>query len=651
MNQTIKKLAALLTTLVCVLALVPLAALATEPTGAGSDPDNEETTEYITEDGKWEKNGDTWTYTFDVFDDTATFYLWEEYMEDYLSDAMSQPVVIDGKTTNIATITNTFWEGVGDLTVSKTVAGGADPYDATFTFNVQLTGEKIHGAQAFGGVVFQDGAATFKLKHGESRTFTEIPAGTTYTVTETPDSRYTTSSSGEEGTIESDQTAQAMFTNTVIPHDVTKEYRNITLEKKVDGTFETSGEYTFYITLSGLENNSRYTLSDGTEFTADSKGNANLGVTLEKDESVVLQQIPVGATYQISEQGGEYQIAYSVKDNNGHGKIASTAGSNEDEGTALSTSVETVDAGEDAVVTFTNTLHKTQNLKLRKVVDSEQPESAPDFNFNIVLSNLLSGARVDTSIGRFTADQDGTVEIDTFLTHNGEVEFYDLPVGTQYRITEEASQYQPSYQVVDANGQGQIASASDAKETINTSLTTGLETVNEGEDVTVTFTNTQPERTSTLTVSKMVTGKGADTAKEFTFTVTLIRDEQPLEGTFKYTHIIDGLPYEKSATLDENGAFTFTLAHEQSITIKDLPVGTSYTVVEESDPDYDLTEHENDNGTIPEEGIEATFENTRHVILIVPTGIEIGGIACAAVVSVVAGAVFVKLRRTGRKKS
>ena len=133
--------------------------------------------------------------------------------------------------------------------------------------------------------------------------------------------------------------------------------------------------------------------------------------------------------------------------------------------------------------------------------------------------------------------------------------------------------------------------------------------------------------------------------------MTLTRDEPPLEGRFKYTPIIDGLPYEKSATLDENGAFTFTLAHEQSITIKDLPVGTSYTVVEESDPDYDLTEHENDNGTIPEEGIEATFENTRHVILIVPTGIEIGGIACAAVVSAVAGAVFVKLRRTGRKKS
>ena len=34
---------------------------------------------YCSEDDKWVKNGDTWTYTFDVFDDEALYYLYERF--------------------------------------------------------------------------------------------------------------------------------------------------------------------------------------------------------------------------------------------------------------------------------------------------------------------------------------------------------------------------------------------------------------------------------------------------------------------------------------------------------------------------------------------------------------------------------------------
>ena len=53
---------------------------------------------------------------------------------------------------------------------------------------------------------------TFKLKHGQSTKFTNLPYGVTYTVTETAVTGYTTTSTGAEGTI-SEASQTATFTN------------------------------------------------------------------------------------------------------------------------------------------------------------------------------------------------------------------------------------------------------------------------------------------------------------------------------------------------------------------------------------------------------------------------------------------------------
>lgn len=70
----------------------------------------------------------------------------------------------------------------GNLTVSKVVAGNAGDQQKDFNFTVTLDDDSINGA--FGGMTFTNGVATFTLKHGESKTAANLPAGITYTVAE-----------------------------------------------------------------------------------------------------------------------------------------------------------------------------------------------------------------------------------------------------------------------------------------------------------------------------------------------------------------------------------------------------------------------------------------------------------------------------------
>ena len=121
----------------------------------------------------------------------------------------------------------------GTLTVKKTVSGGGADYDKAFTFAVTLKMPEITVdasaapiinttpdtsaaptpvTETYGGVTFTNGVATFNLKHNESKTIKDIPAGYTYTVTENNDG-YIVTKSGDTGTIEAEKTAIAAFNN------------------------------------------------------------------------------------------------------------------------------------------------------------------------------------------------------------------------------------------------------------------------------------------------------------------------------------------------------------------------------------------------------------------------------------------------------
>lgn len=114
-----------------------------------------------------------------------------------------------GEEDGTLTVTNT---ADGSLTVTKQVTGSGDP-SAVFHFKVELDDATINGT--YGDMNFRDGIAEFTLSHGQSATADNLPGGVSYTVTEMDANQgaYTTSGSGETGTIRPGDTAKAVFTN------------------------------------------------------------------------------------------------------------------------------------------------------------------------------------------------------------------------------------------------------------------------------------------------------------------------------------------------------------------------------------------------------------------------------------------------------
>ena len=102
-----------------------------------------------------------------------------------------------------------------------------------------------------------------------------------------------------------------------------------------------------------------------------------------------------------------------------------------------------------------------------------------------------------------------------------------------------------------------------------------------------------------LSVSKTVSGKGADEEQDFTFTVTLTG-----EGAENVNGEYDGVAFYQ-------GVGTFTLHHGQSKIFEALPAGLSYKVVETRDKDYTVSK-KGDAGEIPEGGTAvAAFVNKK----------------------------------------
>lgn len=155
------------------------------------------------------------------------------------SDPADGKVTVSEKPQTIA-FTNTYEmmnPEAGTLIVKKTVSGDGADYNKAFTFTVELKNpefivipaDPLHNNPApsaspqpvvakYGDVEFINGKATFTLKHNEKKTMTGIPAGMTYTVTESDNAGYTVTVNGTKettatGKIESGKTATAAFNN------------------------------------------------------------------------------------------------------------------------------------------------------------------------------------------------------------------------------------------------------------------------------------------------------------------------------------------------------------------------------------------------------------------------------------------------------
>ena len=423
-------------------------------------------------------------------------------------------------TESVATITNTKTKTL--LTINKVVKDSEgnvlteDDDGTSFTFTVKLTADSensslIEGTKTFGNMVFKNGVATVSLKAGESVTISDIPVGVSYNVTENSVAGYETSCTSSTGSITKNEEKIVTYTNTKkqtsggsegpgsgseTPDDPIQKYVDITIKKAVTGNYENENDYNFEVTLNNLSANKTYKIekiAGGTattqeeSFTSDNVGSANVSVSLKNDEYAILKDIPVGAKYKVFEYAGDYISSYSITDSKSLGKIESTANLNTKQNKALSTATETADEGEEVTITFTNKKELTQNLKIAKEVTGENDTNT--YTFEIAFSNMPEGTSFNSTVGKVTADQEGEAELTIYLAGGEDAEFYNVPVGTKYQVTELASTAIASYTITDSNGTNKIARASNANSKSKTPLSTESETVNEGEEATITFIN------------------------------------------------------------------------------------------------------------------------------------------------------------------
>ncbi len=423
-------------------------------------------------------------------------------------------------------------EHYGSLTVRKTVTGDGDR-NKDWNFTVELSDKTINGT--LGDMTFANGVAKFTLKHGESLTATDLPAGITYTVTETEanEGGYTTTPEGETGTIPENDTAEAKFVNDKpTPPPPGGNFGNLTVTKTVTGEGDTSKDWNFAVTLSDTSVNGTY--GDMT-FT-----NGVATFTLKHGESSTARNLPAGVTYTVTEAEANAD-GYTTTQTGETGTIP-------ENGTAEAKFVN------DKPTPPPPPEEQVGNLTVSKNVTGEG-DTSKQWYFRVELSEPLTGQYGDM---RFV---DGVASFT--LRHGESITASGLPVGITYTVTEE-----------EANQGGYVTEEHFTEGTI----TAGT--------IEAWFINDLPDTdTGSLTVTKTVTGEAGDTEKDWHFTVTL--DDDTVNGWYGDMYF-------------RNGVATFTLKHGESLTATDLPAGIGYTVTEdEAGEDGYTTSGSGITGAIP----------------------------------------------------
>ena len=436
---------------------------------------------------EWIKDGNTWKYTFKVFDDSKKYFVSEDNVDGYSKlfsskKSSSYGIINDGTASRSESITNTKHD-FGSLQITKTVTGANLPSDAQthlFTFTVVLkdrNGNQLTGPLLCGTTAFNNGIATVTASASKPVTINNIPIGYTYTVTEEDTSDYT-ESAPVSGTIAKDTTATAAFTNTYVEKPKPKT-ADVTLTKKITGRYGDTlpdDSYAFSIEFMNLEANESYSIVDNAgktaaTFTANDSGHAAATLSLKPNETVTIKALPVGSTYMITEEAGDYTASYTVSNAASIGRIASPAGSNTAKETALSTAEETVDDGEQTAVTFTNDVEKTQTLTLKKFVGKGKSsnDATADGGFDFT-ENTASTEKYNFTIKFYNL---------------AESDFRNVPVGTKYVITEAETPCDVKVSVTGTN----VATQTAVTPSSDPYHATSLETVDYGEDSVVTFKN------------------------------------------------------------------------------------------------------------------------------------------------------------------
>lgn len=364
---------------------------------------------------------------------------------------------------------------------------------------------------------------------------------------------------------------------------------SLTIGKEMSGETQSSRDFQFRITL---KNGDGTTLT-GTKVYGDLLfTNGVVTVTIKSGNSKTISGIPYGYQYSIDEiLPDDEKALYQAKWKNKNGVI-----------------------GEKTVVTCTNTYTPPTTVRqdvtlVKKIAGSTAGADDDTYTIRAVLTGLDASGEFDiqetqdnqTTHQPFTADASGNASVTLNMKADETAVFKGLPVGATYQFVEDAGNWTASYQVTKSGETGAITSSSGENTQKNQTLATAVETVDKGENITVTFTNTLKYQQN-LTVTKVV--DPANTTDTFQITVKFwdLGDLQNIYTKHSYqTTGSDGTTVTEAGpvvTADTDGTanVNLTMKNGESFEFDNLPVSARYEVREEANKykaTYQITDGNN----------------------------------------------------------
>lgn len=545
--------------------------------------------------------------------------------------------------------TNTVGDGekpkTADLTVSKIIKltegqGTTIDEDKSFNFTIVLTdaqGNKlVNGYEAtvhasngqdytfnVGNEGVADAQDKFELKHGESIVITGLPEGAQYTVTEAAANGYTADATEKTGTITADGAIEE-FVNTYKTEtedfDPNDANAGVAVTKVMEGNGE--GEqmalngYTFQMSVEnttvGAEATDGFKIGDTEDATVTATSDDEGGVHFDNItfsqvgtyKVTVTEQKPVDEDENAELPGfqsgnvtyDEHTFTYVVNvTDQGNGQLVAAVNTQSISGEPTFTNVyynpDDAKSGEDSTPDTGIQVGDVMTYTIEYINVTDQ---ASDM---VITDKVPAGITVDE------ASISGGGEFDA---ETNTITWTILSVGAGKGGTVTFSGTVNQTAVVEGN--------------VNNTATIKI-----GENSFDTNTVPGPVGSGSLTISKTVTvneeqGVQIDTKHEFDFTVE-IKDAsgKALSGTYEAEYSASEEP--GTLAFDENGQATVTLKHDESVTLKGLPDGATYTVTENldnaasGDDDYGYTQAAPADDAAAEGAIEdgktaaAAFEN------------------------------------------
>lgn len=353
-----------------------------------------------------------------------------ENVERTVSVDTSGPTVItsiEGQTgngSNLLTVENYIANTVGQLAISKTVAGNDGDLNKKFDFTVTFTGAPgtysyIGTGGASNGTISSGG--TIALAHGECVIITGLPKDAEYTVTEADYSSegYIAASFDASGIIVADDTQTAAFTNTK------DKPGSLVISKTVAGNAgDRSKKFDFTITFDAT-GSYNYTGAGGA---ADGTIRSGDSVSLAHGESITISGLPKDTAYAVSEAN------YSTE--------GYTTASSGDSATIVTDAVQTasfvntknvyVSPGPGPGPSDPGTPSETGSLTVEKTVTGDAGDRGKKFDFTIVFDGAAGFYSYSGSGGNGMLQSGSTVT----LAHGERITISGLPKGASYTVSE-----------------------------------------------------------------------------------------------------------------------------------------------------------------------------------------------------------------------